>query len=405
MVEAWNQDISYEFLLYKIIMWPLGLWPLNNGKIFSDVRLVIAALTQVATSICLTSELLLNCNGVENALDLLVLDIFASLACVKGIIVKIHEKEMCSNVMSALKDWYGDSDETNKDFVRKPKYRQTMMEHARTGRIVCYSLMGPASGGTLSWIIFALPLPIFNYALNGTTAEVTRNFPLQTACTFEGATDNFILYCCIFLLQIVQLVATCFGNCGNDVFFFGIAMHICGQFEILKMQISTIGTDNDEKQTGRRLIDLAKRHSHLIDLVDKLDNTFHLIILAQLAMSALLICIMGVQVIIALKTDDAFTGMKATIVLSSLMSQLFLYSYGGECLTSQNEKLGPAIYESLWFNLTPRTIKDLIFIMMRAGKPIRVTAGKFFVMTLATFMDILKLSLSYMSFLRVMIDV
>lgn len=109
--------------------------------------------------------------------------------------------------------------------------------------------------------------------------------------------------------------------------------------------------------------------------------------------------------IIALKTDDAFTGMKATIVLTSLMSQLFLYSYGGDYLTSQNEQLGHAVWESLWFNLGPKTVKDLIFIMMRAGKPIRVTAGKFFVMTLGTFMDILKLSLSYMSFLRVMIDV
>ncbi|XP_043268856.1 odorant receptor 22c-like [Venturia canescens] len=399
MIETWNRDISYEFLLYKIIMWPLGLWPLNRGRIFSDIRLVIAALTQAATSICLTSEILSNCNGFENALDLLVLDIFASLACAKGIIVRIHQADICSNVISAFKDWCGSA------IIENTKYREIMLKHARIGRIVCYSLMGPASGGTLSWIIFALPLPMFTYGTNGT--EVMRNFPLQTACTLESVTNNFILYWGIFALQVVQLVATCLGNCGNDVFFFGIAMHVCGQFEILRMQISTIAVDNntDETVTRKRLVDLAERHSHLVDLVDKLENTFHLIILAQLLMSALLICIMGVQVIIALKTDDAFTGIKASIVLSSLMSQLFLYSYGGDYLTSQNEKLGYAVYENSWFNLTPKTVKDLIFMMMRAGKPIRVTAGKFFIMTLGTFMDILKISVSYMSFLRVMIDV
>lgn len=87
------------------------------------------------------------------------------------------------------------------------------------------------------------------------------------------------------------------------------------------------------------------------------------------------------------------------------MSQLFLYSYGGDYLTWQNEGLGQAVYESVWYNFSTNTMRDLGFVMMRAGKPIRVTAGKFFVMTLATFMDILKIAVSYISVLRVMIDV
>ena len=87
------------------------------------------------------------------------------------------------------------------------------------------------------------------------------------------------------------------------------------------------------------------------------------------------------------------------------MSQLFLYSYGGDYLTMQNECLGHAVYTSLWYNFSSNTMRDIIFVMMRAGKPISVTAGKFCVMTLGTFMDILKLSVSYISVLRMMIEV
>lgn len=100
-----------------------------------------------------------------------------------------------------------------------------------------------------------------------------------------------------------------------------------------------------------------------------------------------------------------FAAIKATIVLTSLMSQIFLYSYGGDCLTSQNASLVLAIYECPWYKASSITMKHIAFIMMRANKPIYVTAGNFFYMTLSTFMDILKASASYLSVIRIAIDV
>lgn len=106
-----------------------------------------------------------------------------------------------------------------------------------------------------------------------------------------------------------------------------------------------------------------------------------------------------------MKLGDLFSGIKAGTVLSSLMSQLFLYSYGGDYLTSQNEELAFAAYESMWYKCPLKTMKNIAFIISRASKPINITAGKFVQMTLPTFMDILKLAVSYMSVLRIAIDV
>ncbi|KAK0183103.1 hypothetical protein PV327_001173 [Microctonus hyperodae] len=311
-------------------MWPLGIWPLNRGEIFSEIRLA-------ATCIFLDIEMWKNCHGFEDKLDIFVLSIFALLACEKGLLVRYHQDKIYSNVVSAVEDW-------NKLLMKDNlKNRNIMMQHARISRIVCISLMGPASGGTLSWIILALPLPIFKMDNN---TDIIRNFPLRTACTFDSASTSMFYYV-IFILQIYQLVATCLGNCGNDVFFFGLSMHLCGQLEILKR----------------------------------------------------------VQIIISMKLGDLFSGIKAGTVLSSLMSQLFLYSYGGDYLTSQNEELAFAAYESMWYKCPLKTMKNIGFIISRAGKPIYITAGKFVQMTLPTFMDILKLAISYMSVLRIAIDV
>lgn len=109
--------------------------------------------------------------------------------------------------------------------------------------------------------------------------------------------------------------------------------------------------------------------------------------------------------IIALETKDIFSGIKASIVLSSLMSQLLLYSYGGDCLTRKNELLALAAYKSIWYDSSTTIMRDIGFIIMRASKPIYITAGNFFFMTLGTFMDILKAAVSYMSVLRVAMDV
>lgn len=109
--------------------------------------------------------------------------------------------------------------------------------------------------------------------------------------------------------------------------------------------------------------------------------------------------------IIALKMSDLYNCIKASIVLSSLMSQLFLYSYGGDCLTSKNLRLASGVYNSLWYKSSPTIMKDVNFIIMCSNKPIYVTAGKFFAMTLGSFMEILKASASYMSVLRVAMDV
>ncbi|KAK0089193.1 hypothetical protein PV325_008505 [Microctonus aethiopoides] len=314
--ELWNSDTSFELLIYKIILWPLGIWPLNRGEIFSEIRLVLSAITQAATCICLDIEMWKNCHGFEDKLDIFVLSIFALLACEKGLLVRYHQDKIYSNVVSAVEDW-------NKLSIKDNlKNRKIMMQHARISRIVCISLMGPASGGTLSWIILALPLPIFKMENN---TDIIRNYPLRTACIFDSATTSTIYYV-IFILQIYQLVATCLGNCGNDVFFFGLSMHLCGQLEILKSEFRTLVSEKAIEKNQKR--------------------------------------------------------------------------YGGDYLTSQNEELAFAAYESMWYKCPLKTMKNIAFIISRASKPINITAGKFVQMTLPTFMDILKLAVSYMSVLH-----
>ncbi|EFN70215.1 hypothetical protein EAG_14018, partial [Camponotus floridanus] len=52
------------------------------------------------------------------------------------------------------------------------------------------------------------------------------------------------------------------------------------------------------------------------------------------------------------------------------------------------EKIHRATYEYVWYNLEPKTARNLMLIMLRTKKPLYITAGKIFPMTLATFCNV-----------------
>lgn len=85
------------------------------------------------------------------------------------------------------------------------------------------------------------------------------------------------------------------------------------------------------------------------------------------------------------------------------MIQLFLYSYIGETLASKTQAISRAIYLSKWYDLPTSIVRDIHFIIARANVPVRIKVGKFYIMDLNSFKNILKISVSYFSVLQIML--
>lgn len=117
------------------------------------------------------------------------------------------------------------------------------------------------------------------------------------------------------------------------------------------------------------------------------------------------ICLLGFQLILSLKVDNIAMTTKSAMVLSTLLSQLLLYSFVGDYLKSQMEEVGHTIYESAWYDFPIKVSKNVLFVLRRTQSPIALQAGNFIVVNLSTYMTILKTSASYLSVLRVMIDI
>jgi len=117
-----------------------------------------------------------------------------------------------------------------------------------------------------------------------------------------------------------------------------------------------------------------------------------------------IICFSGFQFILALKSQDAVMITKTTTVMSTLLLQLFFYSFVGDYLKCQMEDIAHSIYCCNWYRFSLKLMRNVLFVIMRSQEPVQLLAGKFLVVNIETYMSILKSSLSYLSVLRVMVD-
>lgn len=211
---------------------------------------------------------------------------------------------------------------------------------------------------------------------------------------------------------------------GNDGFFFGIVFHLCGQAEVLKMEFSRVVDENGK--IVENFYQLLQRHIYLLKLGEMLNDTISVVLAIQLSVSCILICtcgkysflylncnyfhnqlhtvFTGFQFLLVLQDGNVILMAKTLFVLNALMIQLFAFSYVGDYLKCQMDSIGYSLYKCGWYMLPSNVAKNVIFVILKAQKPVHLMAGKIFIVNLEGFMSILKTSMSYLSVLRVMIN-
>jgi len=78
---------------------------------------------------------------------------------------------------------------------------------------------------------------------------------------------------------------------GNDSLFLAIALHVCGQMEILKLDYFNYGVKS--KNLDEDFSVLASRHCYLMEHAELLVDVISFVLLVQMLFSCLLICLIG----------------------------------------------------------------------------------------------------------------
>ncbi|XP_058790810.1 uncharacterized protein LOC131664008 isoform X3 [Phymastichus coffea] len=175
---------------------------------------------------------------------------------------------------------------------------------------------------------------------------------------------------------------------------------VCYMSQLQILHNDFMDLDYDDHLVGRSyLISLIKRHQAEIRSAEALQSMFSQSSLQQILLSCLMICVNGFKLIVSLSNQDADVVMYLVCLVLTLL-QILCYCEPGNELIVQSQSLDEAIYQSAWIKMDKNSIKNLSFIIQRSQKPVAITAGSIYELSLQNFMQIVKASMSGLSMLQ-----
>nr|QPX50378.1 odorant receptor [Grapholitha molesta] len=274
--------------------------------------------------------------------------------------------------------------------------------------------------------------------LNDTAEKPMRTLPQPIYIPWKYQSDES--YIATFVLETVGLLWTGHIVMTIDTFIGSVILHMSSQFAILQeafmtaydralsQLISDIPFDIDmqdnllsdginipknrleaieakvktfysnvqiESAIEKTVINCLRQHQLLISCVEKFRDTYSYGFMTQLMSSMAAICVVMVQV-----SQDASSFKSIRLVTSlaffiAMIIQLAIQCFTANELTLQAERVSDAVMQSKWENMTPRVRRYLLMAMMRAQRPLRLSAAGFAYMDNRCFLAIMKAAYSY----------
>ncbi|XP_025262105.1 odorant receptor 49b isoform X2 [Camponotus floridanus] len=201
------------------------------------------------------------------------------------------------------------------------------------------------------------------------------------------------------------------ASVAHETLISGMMIQICAQFEILCHRAHMLPTllmeaeknsksDEDLVVREKTIIrDLIYHHLYVYKFAYMVNATFTMMIFVQFSFISLVLC-MSIYKLSAMKSLFTLDFAYTFSYLCSMLTQIFLYCWYGNEVSLKSIDVSTAIYEMDWTTLRIRVMKDLMIIMMRASKPVKISSGYIVTLSTESFMSILKLSYSAYNFLK-----
>nr|UEN71208.1 olfactory receptor 25 [Gregopimpla kuwanae] len=306
------------------------------------------------------------------------------------IVTMWYKKEVIITMMNFVReDWRK---------LKSKKEREVMIKYAHASRMITF-------GGYLVIVATVLvyhPPVIFGVVLR-TLSNITdtgnRPLVLQTIYLFDVYKTPIYELTVITQAMSCSLAGFCYTTVG--ALFGVIVLHVCSQLENLTFRLEEMLKNDKEQMNFRKLFSLTvKEHQRLIRFVDMIENTFSIMLLMIVPAFTITFCVQGFQLINTLGDDVKRPMVQVVfcvVYMSFIAFVMFVYSSVGQALATQSEEIQYAAYNCEWYNLRPKEAAQLILILIRAQRPLQITAGKFVPLTMSTFATLLKTTAGYLS--------
>ncbi|KAF5291587.1 hypothetical protein FQR65_LT01900 [Abscondita terminalis] len=166
-----------------------------------------------------------------------------------------------------------------------------------------------------------------------------------------------------------------------------------GEEEVKSMQdlvilMDKIDAHDNEKNDAewnrlqKLLKDVVTYHSAILNVSKLIDEAFHLCHLVKFLSVSILLCLL-VYGMSTISVSDGLFWIHIVYAIFFLLVTNIVYYFGNE-ITIQSQEIGYCCYNLQFVGVDIRFQKGLLLIIQRSQRPIQMTVGKFFPLSLAT---------------------
>ncbi|XP_025158212.1 odorant receptor 4-like [Harpegnathos saltator] len=305
--------------------------------------------------------------------------------------------------------------------VERVDDREIMLQQAKLGRLIALISGIIMQGGTLLYSTAKAMKPVTIVVNNDRLTMYPMTCPsYRKFIDTRFSPTNEIMLVMQFMSTLVVNSSTV-GVCTLAAVF---ATHIYGQLNVLYKRLDELDKEDERgnNTTKENMIDIVKHHLRILSdithiyvrfsFITRMEKIFHGANLVEVMGSTMTMCLQGYYSIMNWANFDGAKIAAYVIVYVSQGFNLFIFCYIGEILTEQCKNVGQTAYMTNWYNLNKNTARGVILIIPRWNKLIRITAGKLFQLSIATFgnvsdvntynyyKNVLRTSIAYLNILR-----
>ncbi|EZA52124.1 ObirOr5-L23 [Ooceraea biroi] len=285
--------------------------------------------------------------------------------------------------------------------VQRADDQWVMLRYARIGRFVAAFCAVFMQSGTLLFQVVkamtSMPVVVGNETVlvHPMTCPIYSKF---VDTRFSPANEIMLV---VQILSCFVVNSITVGACSLAAVF---AMHAYGQLSMLFSWLNELVADEDKGNefADQKLAVIVEHHLRVLSFISRMESLMQHICLVELVGCTLNMCLLAYYTITNWSNFDAGRMTSYFFVYVSMAFNIFIFCYIGEILTEQCKTVGEKAYMTDWYKLPHKTARGLLLIIARSSNVIKITAGKLFQLSIATFGDVIKTSVIYLNLIRTM---
>ncbi|XP_068633654.1 odorant receptor 46a-like [Battus philenor] len=380
------ENVSFSVRVSLTSLRLFGFWPpeniSNHGKVWYNLYGFFSFMFMLGTYIIIQVVDLILIWGDIALMTATAFVLLTNLAQLTKLVNLKMKEQMIRNVISdadqILRSEEGD---TSKEIVKQCSREMTLLQLLYIG-LSAVTMTGWAA------------------------SSETNKLPLRAWYPYDSSKSP--AYELTYMHQVSALLVAAFLNISKDTLVTALIAQCRCRLRLSSLALRELTSDLDIRGDvltseqgiiiSTRLRNCVERHQKTLHAAQQLQTCFSEPTFVQFTVSLVIICVTAFQLVS--QVGNVVRLLSMTTYLLNMIFQVFLYCYQGNQLSEESLAVSVAAYESQWHSFSVTQRRSLLIVMTRCRRAARITAGGFTVLSLASFMAIIKASYSLFTLLQ-----